>query len=66
MMSPAKKTRKSARKTAKKGKRKATPKQLAALKKARAMKAVRARAKTTPGGKGLIKNRPAARRILGK
>jgi hypothetical protein len=66
-MSPAKKTsRKSSRKTAKKaGKRKATPKQLAALKKARAMKAVRARAHAAPGGKGLIKNRPAARRVLG-
>lgn len=65
MAPPKKASRKSARKTAKKGKRKATPKQLAALKKARAMKAVRARAKKTRGGKGLIKNRPAARAILG-
>ncbi len=56
-------TRKSSKKTTKK--RKATPAQLRALAKARAMKAVRARAKTTKGGKGLIKNRPAARKILG-
>jgi hypothetical protein len=55
-------TRKTSRKSGKK--RKATPAQLRALAKARAMKAVRARAKKTPGGKGLIKNRPAARRIL--
>ncbi len=30
------------------------------------MKAVRARAKKSKGGTGLIKNRPAARKILGK
>ncbi|HUR62951.1 MAG TPA: hypothetical protein VM241_00560 [Candidatus Thermoplasmatota archaeon] len=65
-MAPAKKTtRKSAKKSAKKGKRKATPKQLAALKKARKMKEVRARAKSSPGGKGPIRNRPAAVRLLG-
>jgi hypothetical protein len=52
------------RKTTKK--RKATPAQLRALAKARAMKAVRARAKKTKGGKGLIKNRPAARKVLGR
>ena len=47
-----------------KTKRKATPAQLRALAKARAMKGVRARAKKTKGGKGPIKNRPAARRVL--
>ena len=52
------------RKTSKGKKRKATPAQLRALAKARAMKAVRARAKKTKGGTGLIKNRPAARRVL--
>ncbi|MCA1812065.1 MAG: hypothetical protein LC623_08665 [Halobacteriales archaeon] len=63
-MAPAKKsTRKSAKKSAKKGKRKATPAQLRALAKARKMKEVRARA--SPGGKGPIRNRPAARRLLG-
>lgn len=46
-------------------KRKATPAQLRALSKARKMKAVRARARTGKGGKGLIRNRPAARQILG-
>jgi hypothetical protein len=65
-MAPTKKSsRKSSRKGAKKGKRKATPAQLRALAKARKMKDVRARAKASPGGKGLIRNRPAARRILG-
>ena len=52
-------------KPAKRTKRKATPAQLKALAKARKMKAVRARAKVTPGGSGLIRNRPAARKILG-
>ncbi|MES2155494.1 MAG: hypothetical protein V4510_10200 [bacterium] len=59
-MAPARK------KSAKRGKRKATPAQLAALKKARAMKAVRARARKTKGGTGLIRNRPAGRRVLGR
>jgi hypothetical protein len=65
-MAPAKKTtRKSAKKSAKRGKRKATPAQLRALAKARKMKEVRARARAAPGGKGLIRNRPAAVRLLG-
>ncbi len=64
-MAPPRKTKKSAKKSAKRGKRKATPAQLRALAKARKMKAVRARAKTTKGGKGRIRNRPAAIAILG-
>lgn len=65
-MAPAKKSsRKSAKKSAKKGKRKATPAQLRALAKARKMKEVRARARAAPGGKGPIRNRPAAVRLLG-
>ncbi len=35
------------------------------LKKARAMKKVRARAKDAPGGKGAIRNRPAAIAVMG-
>jgi len=41
-------------------------KKLDALKKARAMKEVRHRAKETPGGKGAIRNRPAALKVMGK
>ncbi len=40
-------------------------KKLEALKKARAMKVVRERAKKTKGGSGPIRKRPAARKILG-
>ncbi len=68
-MAPARKTKKSARKSSKKsakrGKRKATPAQLRALAKARKMKSLRARAKTTRGGKGRIRSRPAAIALLG-
>ncbi len=35
------------------------------LKKAREMKKVRARAKDAPGGKGAIRNRPAAVKVMG-
>ncbi len=35
------------------------------LKKAREMKKVRARAKEAPGGKGAIRNRPAAIKVMG-
>ena len=40
-------------------------KKLDALKKARGMKAVRARAKKTGGGKGAIRNRSAAVKVMG-
>lgn len=40
-------------------------KKLDSLKKARAMKEVRKRAATAPGGRGAIRNRPAALKVMG-
>jgi len=42
-----------------------TPKREEALDKARQMKEIRKEAKTAPGGKGRIRNRPAALKLYG-